>query len=180
MKLKGISEEKGIDKSSQYNLQNNCNIVNEEEEVDNSPQPHLDDDLGTATINSQLFTIIDQQQIKPDLEKTEMVDDISKNYQRDPLQDNLFTCNMAQTNLDNQVLSMMEKQPWEEAPKEKNGNKRKKLQVQCLQFTQPWQTRLYEARGDTYKQSKIYMHALQAHNKNKKQYEGSLSGAQRN
>ena len=58
-----------------------------------------------------------------------MVDGITKNYPvintRDPLQDNIFTCNMAQTNLDNQVLSMMEKQPWKEAPKEKNGTKRK-------------------------------------------------------
>ena len=107
----------------------NLKGLNDEVELENAPKLPLNADCAIENINSEMFDVIGDNEICSELVKPETVDVTIEQYPisniRKPIENKLFTCNIAQADLNDQVLSMIKKQQWNEAPEEKNGRKRR-------------------------------------------------------
>ena len=85
-------------------------------------------DRETVNIDSQLFDIIGENKIGSELVKPEII--ATATTENDPINNltknivpKMSTCNIAQSHLDQQVLSIVIKQPWNEATKAKDGKR---------------------------------------------------------
>ena len=84
----------------------------------------VEDTTETSTINNTDSELVELDMIE-DTSESHSIKKYPVNTMKKLMEDRLYTCNLAQSELDDQVLSMIEKQPWKEEAKQKNGKKRK-------------------------------------------------------
>ena len=122
----------------QFAKELNLKGLNEEVELENYPKLPLNADCSIVKINSEMFDVIGDNELRSEFVKPETVEVPKDQYPisniTKPIENKLFTCNIPQVDLNYQVLSMIKKQQWNEAPEEKNGRKRRHYKCKVCDF----------------------------------------------